>query len=637
MSYAIFDCEIVGDEKPVFLTCVKIGTKTHSFWMHKPADLAALKKLLDKKALTWVGFNSQNFDQPLIAAAYSGKSIHEIKMLANKIIEEGLRSWQVYRDYKINFLDYDHIDLFDTAPGVKISLKMYAARMSHPSLMDMPFAHDQDLTRSELIELERYCKHDLQVTEGLLKHLEEPLALRKEMSEIYDVDLRSKSDAQIAEAVLKKQLDLSWSEKHVPTFVEYSTPSFIKTDHPGILEIIEVIEKFRFEVNQGNGSVVAPDFLKEPLRINEGYYQMGIGGLHSTHDTNLYLEANDKLLLTDFDVASYYPNIMMQAGLTPKLDGNKGERFIEEYETIYKNRIEAKRTKQTGTANTLKIVLNGTFGKLGSRYSSFYAPHLMLAVTLTGQLNLLSLIHDIEKIKGVKVKSANTDGILVAYPPSAKAKIDKVIAANAKRTKFEYEETHYIKYAAKDVNNYIAVKPDGKVKVKGLYGKGCVSSAANPTGKNQTMNVCGYMAIDYLLTGSFDIKKYADITDFVAVRNVEGGGVQHTHTVEVDDWESVGDRLWAYPGMTVQPKKRKSRPPPRTVGVGGEPFGRIARWYMTKEELPPLSYIKSGNTVPKTEGAKLCLILPKKLPADLNYQWYIDETISILNDLGVQI
>jgi len=57
------------------------------------------------------------------------------------------------------------------------------------------------------------------------------------------------------------------------------------------------------------------------------------------------------------------------------------------------------------TANTLKTLLNGSFGKLGSRYSIFYAPTEMLQVTITGQLALLMLIEMME-LCGIPVVSA---------------------------------------------------------------------------------------------------------------------------------------------------------------------------------------------------------------------------------------
>jgi hypothetical protein len=313
--------------------------------------------------------------------------------------------------------------------------------------------------------------------------------------------------------------------------------------------------------------------------------------------------------------------------------------FLDEYEKIYEARMTAKNAGNIKVANSLKITLNGTFGKLGNLYCSFYSPELMLAVTLTGQLNLLCLISELEKIKNVYVKSANTDGVLVSYPASATKRVQAVFTANAKRTGFIYEQTDYSKYAAKDVNNYIALTTKGKLKIKGLYGEGCVKSAGNPSGKNPTMNVCGKMAVDYLVDGikpEVAIKKYKRMEDFVAIRNVKGGGVQHSHMVPLDDWEQVEDRLWIS-ASTGKKEKRKSRPNPLSVGVGGTPFGRVARWYMTTENLPSITYVGSGNQVPKTEGSKVCMTLPSKPPADLDKQWYINETYQILKDLGVTI
>ena len=298
--------------------------------------------------------------------------------------------------------------------------------------------------------------------------------------------------------------------------------------------------------------------------------------------------------------------------------------------------LKAELKKATVEANTKKILLNGTFGKLGSVYCSFYSPDLMLATTLTGQLNLMILIYELTKIKGVEVCSANTDGILVKHSPATRDKVLKVFSSNARKTGFEYEETPYRKYAAKDVNNYIAITTDGKAKRKGEYGFGCVTAPSNPQGKNPTIQVCSNMAVQYLLVGHFDISNYTDPKDFVAVRNVKGGGVQHLKTKMVDDWIEVEDRQWVC-AVTGKKEGRKSRPAPIEVGYGGKPFGRVARWYMTTEKLPAITYVESGNKVPKTEGAKLCMTLPDKLPKDLDVNWYINETWSMLKDMGIQV
>lgn len=652
-QHVVFDSEILGLKKPVFLVCAKIVEtgERFAFWHDKRGHTAKLEKMLANPDYTWVSFNGTNFDAPLVAAAVMGHDEEDLKQMATTIIYDEMRSWKTYRQFNIDFLDYDHIDLIETAPGVMTSLKTYAGRMAFPSMVDMPYHHDEEIdTPKKRKVVENYCHNDCDVTEALFKKLATELELREVMGAEYGQDFRSKSDAQIAEAILKKQVGINNNDKQVPNFVEYAPPKFITTRSKQLKQLILDFENECYPINRANGSPVEAEWMKEPIQVGSGTYKVGLGGLHSQHDKKFYIEASDTLMLSDFDVASYYPNIMMKAGLIPRLGGNKGQLFLHEYKTVYDRRMEAKRSGNKKVANTLKIVLNGTFGKLGSIYCSFYSPDLLIAVTITGQLNLLCLIDELEKLVGVKVHSANTDGVLVAYPPAQRENVLAVFNKNAKRTGFEYEETPYSKVAMKDVNNYIAITEErpaaiidkvsilshvakgGVAKTKGLYAESSLM-------KNPTMEVCSKMTVDYLKAGKApqeSVIHYLNKPDlYMAVRNVKGGGVQHKKVELVDDWEQT-DEGWVFDGMTTKPVKRKSRPPAREVGVGGTPFGRVARWYMTKEQLPPISYVGSGNKVPKTEGAKVCMTLPDKLPNDLDIDWYINETYQILEDIGVQ-
>jgi hypothetical protein len=56
---------------------------------------------------------------------------------------------------------------------------------------------------------------------------------------------------------------------------------------------------------------------------------------------------------------------------------------------------------------------------------------------------------------------------------------------------------------------------------------------------------------------------------------------------------------------------------------------------MTTKSLLPITYQGSGNQVPKTIGSHLCMTLPESLPKDLDLDWYIQETLSMLKDMGV--
>lgn len=349
--HLIFDIEIIGDKDPVFLVCVKCVEKgwVQAFWLHKPGHMALLEIMLNEPTYTWVSFNGINFDTPLICAALQGADALRLKRISNQIIEEQLRSWQSYQMFAIDPIEFDHIDLIETAPGVMISLKTYAGRMGYKSMVDMPFDHTQDLSEADLPTLEAYCVNDLDVTEALFKTLSKEIALRIELSAKHGVDLRSKSDAQAAEAILKQALAIPKASKEIPQFVRYTTPALIRTFDPQLRELIAQLEQTKFKINSKNGSPEVPDWLggRGAVRIGEGTYQMGIGGLHSTHDLALHVEANDDLLISDFDVASYYPNLMMKCGLIPRLPGGMGDQFLDVYGEIYRQRLDAKHAAQT--------------------------------------------------------------------------------------------------------------------------------------------------------------------------------------------------------------------------------------------------------------------------------------------------
>jgi hypothetical protein len=453
--------------------------------------------------------------------------------------------------------------------------------MHSPRIADLPFHFDKDLTPKEQRLLEEYCFNDVAETVRLFHTLREAIELRQTMSEEYDIDLRSKSDAQIAEAILKKAIGLGKASGIIPIEARYTAPEWIKTKNEQILDLIQNMENTHFSLDH-KGAPIEPEWMQYPFELGNGFYKVGLGGLHSQQNKQKHFKATEEYEISDYDVTSYYPNLLMKIG---------DARFVEEYRKIYERRIAAKKGGDKRTADSLKIVTNATYGKLGSRFSPLYNPEMMLGVTLSGQLNMLCTIDELEQA-GASILSANTDGIVVCALKYHREEIEKVFSRNSRITGFEWERTSYREIAMKDVNNYIAVKPDGSVKAKGLYGEPGVMEKKNPT-----MRVCSEAAAAYIAKGTKPetfVRRCKDIRKFVAVRNVTDGGEQ-----------------------------------------SGVPFGRIARWYMTTDELPPLRYVKNGNKVPKTDGARLCLELPDALPADLDKDWYIKETYQILHDVGV--
>jgi len=172
------------------------------------------------------------------------------------------------------------------------------------------------------------------------------------------------------------------------------------------------------------GKMMLPKALDQAITIGATTYTMGIGGLHSTEQSTAHF-ADDNTILVDRDVASYYPRIILNSGLAP---GEMGQHFLSAYRSIVERRLAAKKSGDKVTDDALKITINGSFGKFGSKYSVLYAPRLLIQTTLTGQLSLLMLIEQLEGA-GISIVSANTDGIVIKCPAHLELDMDNIIGA----------------------------------------------------------------------------------------------------------------------------------------------------------------------------------------------------------------
>jgi hypothetical protein len=562
---------------------VENGRRFH-FWLHEVGP-DPIRALIRNPDVTLVTFNGRYFDIPVLAAAAKGMTEREIKDLANALIDDRMPPWTAERKYDLPRVTVDHVDLMQVAPSF-VGLKAYGARMGMPWLKELPFPHDAQIHPEQLDDVLHYCYNDLDTTHELFNRLREPLELRIQMSKEYGVDMRSKSDTQMAEAAFIKRLNLKRGEPNIPPYVTYTAPDYIQYRDPVLTQIKEQIEAHRFRVNQTTGHVIMPDFLSQPITIGPGTYQMGVGGLHSTHDKSVCYTADAEWGLTDIDAASFYPSIMVHANMIPK---NTGKAFLDEYRRIYERRLTAKRVGDKTTANTLKISLNGTFGKTADRFSPLYSPDLMIAITLTGQLVLMCLIERFHNA-GFYVASANTDGIAVCYPNADRGVLEQIVNEFSAVSKFEFEYTPYRVLALKDVNNYIAVTPERKIKAKGLY-------APPDLRKNPSASIVAKAVGEWLSRGTAfeDTIRSGTLTEFLSARNVTGGAVQ------------------------------------------GETYlGKVVRWYQsTDASLSPLTYQKNGNKVPKTDGARaLMLITQNEIPEDIDISWYIRECVRVAKLLG---
>ena len=630
-------------------------------------DIAAITSLLQH--FTIVTFNGTNYDVPMLAYALTGADCTQLKTANDDIIENRLAYWAFYKKYRAWPPDYiDHIDVMEPTPGVRVSLKQYACRLNSELVQDSPVDFRQPIPLEHTPQEIDYCRNDRKITNELYEAIKKRIELRERMSTRYGVDLRSKSDAQMAEAMVKaewsKRMRTSidaygiefadWVSKYpnapmprletdaamyphlavpnyesdyrgnpkpiVPTFPHGTTfkpkiPAYVEFATPYMQEFLEVVRNCEFFISNKDeaelmgmdgkgiktGVLIPPELKGRDIVIGGTTYRVGIGGLHSQESSVTYRSVPGVHTLRTADVASYYPSLIINAGMNPT---QLGPLFLDIYKAAYTERLAAKRdakkyplgsTEQIELATIeggFKIVLNGTFGKLFSRFSIFYAPEFGIAVTIGGQLSLLMLIERLE-LSGIRVVSANTDGIEMLVPWGREAIADQVTDWWQSVTSLGLDTKNYLSLHSRDVNNYISLQFDGSVKRKGVFGESGVLNNKHPD-----CDICADAVVSFLRSGrplQDTIYECQDIRKFVRVRGAKGGARLASSDVNL---------------------------------------GRAVRWYYKRNSTDWIVDCGSGNKVAGSDGAQPVMQLPATLPADIDYLHYVKIAEDMLNDIG---
>lgn len=595
----IYDCEVY----PNFFMVSFVNYVTGKAVCFEESAYASF----NPDALRWVfencllvGFNNLFYDSNIIALAVAGfgpEALHEATV---RMIVYGEKPDEVLKAHKVTKPKRDEIDLIEVAP-LSANLKTYGGRLHAPTIQDLPFPPGTYLTEDQCTIVRWYnLEGDIVDTAIMYRELKKQIELRELMSTRYGVDLRSKSDAQMAEAVMRAEVKRMSGQYRIQvpdypdgTFFFLQHEPYIKFKTRELQDLYNEILTTPFEIV--GGVVVAPKCLSDQIiPIGHQSYRMGIGGLHSVEKQQVCY-SNDRGKLYDRDVASYYPRRILNVGMFPP---QIGRIFLSIYNTIVDDRLKAKLAKLKDIAESLKIVVNGTFGKLLSVWSALFAPHMGIQVTVGGQLCLLMLIEALE-LGGITVVSANTDGVTSYVPNDRHARYLAIVKEWEAQVGLETEEKVYRALYSRDVNNYMAIEESGKVKAKGAY----LNAYKDPDlaifrfHKNPVNTICLEAIEAYLVHGialEKTVHACTDIRKFVTVRTVRGGGVKN-----------------------------------------GEYLGKTVRWYYATGETGEIVYASSGNKVARSDGAKPCMELPQTFPDDVDLNWYVREADSLLQDFGL--
>lgn len=646
-------------------------------------DIASVCALL--RHYTMRTFNGNDYDTLMLAAAIQGWDNGQLKMLNDEIIT-GQRAvpkvwpWQIRSKYRLYLPDWvDHIDIMEVIPGVKIGLKMYGCRAHAPLVQDTPVDFTIPIPLDHIPAEIGYCRNDRKLTAVLADGVAERMALRRSLTDKYGVDVRSKSDAQIAEVVVKaewqrlmKESIERWEAEQrgnhtasgpyphltipheldrngVPQVIrrqivhgysfKYNMPDYIEFITPQMQEFKRIVEDCVFVVGDKETQWMNPFDDDDPIKsgvnmpdallgrdivIGKSSYRVGIGGLHSQESSVSYL-SNKTHTMRTADVKSYYPSLILNQKMNPS---QLGYLFTDIFSTIYTTRLEAKAALKklpkgiqeyldvAAVEGGFKIVLNGTFGKLFNKHSIFYAPELGIQVTISGQLSLLMLIERLE-LSGIQVVSANTDGVEMYCPNDRKWICDEIISWWEKVTELGMDQKDYKRLCSRDVNNYFSEDFDGDVKAKGIFRPSGLADNKHPD--NDIVAQAVILEVTKGIPFENTINQCQDIREFIRCRSAQGGGTY------IQGPEGIG---WKFT------REANAKGKLAVTGVeGGEYLGKAVRWYMSKEGGRIVT--AKGHQVAGAENCRPIMRLTDTVPADLDRSFYCREAEKMLESINM--
>ena len=442
----------------------------------------------------WVGYNNLRFDSQVIEWIIRNyEQWHELSALelAAKIAQKAAdvihdSDYDVFPEFREEWLTLKQIDLFRINhydnKNRRVSLKRLEFEMDLENIEEMPIHHTKTNMTDEEIQLTKdYCRNDIMasyafynVTTGNTDHPlykgNNQIELRQDIQEEFGIPCLNYSDSKIGDEMIKKfyceEKNIQYSDLpkkglfRTDVKVRHCIADYVAFQTP---ELQEFYKRIRKEV------LTIKDEFKESLEFYNNTYTFAKGGLHTENKPKVF-EADDDNIIVDWDVSSYYPAIIINNGRYPH---HLGPEFLRGYKAMFDKRLElkplAKKDKKIkGIVGALKLAVNSVYGKSSDMQSWIYDRQLTMFTTITGELSLLMLIEAYE-LAGIRVISANTDGVTIMVNKSLVDKMHEINKWWMDVTQYELERTDYQKIIFSTVNDYLAIKTDGEIKKKGDF------------------------------------------------------------------------------------------------------------------------------------------------------------------------
>jgi hypothetical protein len=420
-----------------------------------------------------VGFNNLGFDWPIVSElmnnpyTFTYQTAHHLSQTIIGSQKYGQTPFGIIpvRERIIPQIDLVKINHFDNK-NRRTPLKSLQFAMRLPSVEDLPVPFDRDLTLEEMELVLPYNYNDVRATEEFLRKCEHLIDMRKELLDngVLSGDVLNFSDVKIgAEYLIKKIGRTKCFSGNKPL----QTPRHSVAFKDIILQKITFYsEPYQAVLDWFKTQTVYNKMEETPsyeCKLAGLDFKFGLGGVHGSVENKKY-ESSKTHVIRDIDVSGMYVSVAVANGFAPE---HLGKDFSVAYKQLQLDRLQYK--KGTSMNATLKLAGNGAYGKSNDMFSCFYDPQYTFTVTANGQLQLLQLVETLSMIPRLEIIQANTDGITVYMPREVEPYFNLWKSDWEYITGLKLEEVDYSKMWISDVNNYMALTVDGKIKNKGRY------------------------------------------------------------------------------------------------------------------------------------------------------------------------
>jgi len=417
-----------------------------------------------------VSFNGLGFDAQI--TEYFLRDEEQLKLMSASEIAEYIYAKAQYvihtqnageflefrpSEYQIHQVDVYKLNHWDN-PAKRSSLKWIQYSMDWENIQDMPLPHYIEVRTMDQIDMiVDYCINDVKSTKAIMNLSKKQIALRKTLTQEYNIDLFSASEPRISKELflhfLSKQTGIKKYElKQMRTHRE----SIVVKDL--ILDYIEFqTATFQRLKKKFEEVIIKPGETKGGFKYSVQYKSVktdfGLGGIHGATKSGVY-ESDKDMIIMSSDVTSFYPNLAIRNNWSPA--HLPKEDFCQLYEWFFEER--KKISKKDVRNYVYKIILNSTYGLSNDENSFLYDPEFTMKITINGQLSLALLYEMLtENIPGAIPLMQNTDGLETLIPREYQEKYYEICKQWEDLTKLQLEHDTYSKIILGDVNNYIAV------------------------------------------------------------------------------------------------------------------------------------------------------------------------------------